>query len=57
MHPHFPELIAAFKEEPDAYDSFIAIVRSVFFMQYSLIICAYTHITLHFSVGPRHGRG
>ena len=28
MHPHFPELIAAFKEEPDAYDSFIATIRS-----------------------------
>ena len=25
MHPHFPELISAFKEE-DAYDSFISIV-------------------------------
>ena len=30
MHPHFPELIAAFKEEPDAYDTFIAVVRFVF---------------------------
>jgi len=26
MHPHFPELILAFKQEPDAYDSFVAIV-------------------------------
>ena len=26
MHPHFPELIAAFKEEPEAYNNFIAIV-------------------------------
>jgi hypothetical protein len=26
MHPHFPELITVFKEEPDAHDSFIAII-------------------------------
>lgn len=26
MHPHLPELIAAFKEEPDAYENFVTIV-------------------------------
>ena len=31
MHPHFPELIAAFKDEPEAYDNFIAIVSFFFF--------------------------
>ena len=30
MHPHFPELIAAFKDEPEAYDNFIAIVCCFF---------------------------
>ena len=28
MHPNFREFIAAFKEEPDAYDNFIGMVRS-----------------------------
>jgi len=26
LHPRFPELILAFKEDPDAYDNFIAMV-------------------------------
>ena len=39
MHPHFPELIAAFKDEPEAYDSFITIV-SFFFTE----ICPYMRI-------------
>jgi hypothetical protein len=26
LHPRFPELIMAFKEEPDAYDNFVAMV-------------------------------
>ena len=30
MHPHFREPFAAFKEEPDAYDSFLAIMQSFF---------------------------
>jgi hypothetical protein len=34
MHAKFPDLISAFKEEPDAYDSFVAIVRFVFLISY-----------------------
>lgn len=26
LHPRFPELIMAFKEDPDAYDNFVAMV-------------------------------
>lgn len=26
LHPHFPELILAFKEHPDAYNNFVAMV-------------------------------
>ena len=48
MHPHFPELIAAFKDEPEAYDNFIAIVSFFFSFQYSSIICAYTYISFQF---------
>ena len=44
MHPHFPELIAAFKEEPDAYDSFIATIQ----FYYYLIFIDYMHIYSYF---------
>ena len=54
MHPHFPELIAAFKDEPEAYDSFITIVS--FFLLKSALICAYIDISIRFSARPRYGR-
>jgi hypothetical protein len=40
MHANFQELISAFKQEPDAYDSFVAIVD--FFS--SSIFCTYMRI-------------
>ena len=42
MHPHFPELIGAFKEEPEAYINFIAIVCYFFFG----ILHLYAHILI-----------
>ena len=54
MHPHFPELIAAFKDEPEAYDNFIAIV--CFFFLNSSVICAYIYISIQFSAGSCYGR-
>jgi hypothetical protein len=30
LHPRFPELILAFKEDPDAYDNFVAMVSFCF---------------------------
>jgi hypothetical protein len=38
LHPRFPEVILAFKEEPDAYDNFIAMVSF-----FELVITAYMH--------------
>ena len=32
LHPRFPELIMAFKEDPDAYDNFVAMVSFFAFM-------------------------
>jgi hypothetical protein len=27
LHPRFPEVIMGFKEDPDAYDNFVSMVR------------------------------
>ena len=52
MHPYFPELIAAFKDEPEAYDNFIAIVCFFFSMILQLyahiLILIFLHVSLHF---------
>lgn len=42
MHPHLPDLIRAFKEEPDAYENFVAIVR----LRFILIFVTYMHFNI-----------
>ena len=42
MHPHFPELIGAFKEEPEAYINFIAIV-CYFFLVFFIYMRIYSY--------------
>lgn len=44
LHPHFPDLILAFKEDPDAYENFVAMVS---FQNLRLHMCVYALIFVY----------